>query len=183
MSFDFTCRLCGSKKYINDPFTNHYWCTDCSIVFDSPTNFSIPPIQWKKINDESFNLTYHHGQGDSGFDFKSIQNIILLPNKVEILSTGWKCAIPIGYELQIRTKSGLSSKNITSTNSPGTIDASYRGEVKVILINLNTDPYEIKIGDKIAQGVICKVYHPDFKIVNELSDTSRGEGGFGSTGK
>jgi dUTP pyrophosphatase len=92
-------------------------------------------------------------------------------------------AVPVGYELQIRSRSGLALKNgIAVLNSPGTVDAGYRGEVGVILINHGDDDFVIKNGMKIAQGVIAPIMRAEFIVVSELSDTSRGDGGYGSTG-
>jgi dUTP pyrophosphatase len=92
-------------------------------------------------------------------------------------------AIEDGFELQIRPRSGLAYKNgITVLNSPGTIDSDYRGEIKVLLINHSEDDFNIKSGDRIAQAVVQKVYQASFEIVEELDQTVRGSGGFGSTG-
>ena len=92
--------------------------------------------------------------------------------------------IPLGYEAQIRPRSGLAAKHgISLVNTPGTIDADYRGEIKVIMINLSNENYTIHDGDRIAQMVISKVEHIHWKVVDELEQTTRGEGGFGHTGK
>ena len=92
-------------------------------------------------------------------------------------------ALPMGYEAQIRPRSGLSAKHgITVLNAPGTIDADYRGEIGVILVNLSNDEFTIKDGDRVAQMVIAKYEHTKWEEVNVLDETSRGEGGFGSTG-
>ena len=100
-----------------------------------------------------------------------------------MVSTGFSIAIPKGYEVQIRPRSGLAAKNnITVLNTPGTIDADYRGEIKVILINLGKEKFVIENGDRIAQMVVCPVVQASLVEVKELSDTARGSGGFGSTG-
>ncbi len=99
------------------------------------------------------------------------------------VSTSLSAEIPKGFELQVRPKSGLALKSgLTVLNTPGTIDFGYRGEIKVILINLSSEPYQIEKGQKIAQLVVAPVANAEFKQVIELSDTARGEGGFGSTG-
>jgi len=108
----------------------------------------------------------------------------LAPGKRAMVPTGLTMALPPGYEAQVRPRSGLAAKHgITCLNSPGTIDADYRGEVKVILINLGDEPFVIQRGERIAQMVIAPVTQADMKVVTELSSTARGAGGFGSTGR
>lgn len=111
------------------------------------------------------------------------ETLTIEPGKRAIVPTGFKMAIPPGFEAQIRPRSGLAAKNgISVPNSPGTIDADYRGDVGVILINLGQEPFEITRGMRIAQMVITEVEMVDIKTVDELPATDRGEGGFGSTG-
>jgi len=108
---------------------------------------------------------------------------VLKTGKRKLISTGIKIMIPEGYEGQIRPRSGLSLKHgITILNTPGTIDSDYRGIVKVILINLGEEDFKIQRGDRIAQLVIQKIFFPNFKIVETLDKTKRGEGGFGHSG-
>ena len=109
--------------------------------------------------------------------------LILKPGQRSLVPTGMAMALPAGYEAQIRPRSGLAYKHgITCLNTPGTIDADYRGEVKVLLINHGTESFTINRGERIAQMVIAPITQPDFERVTELSDTQRGIGGFGSTG-
>lgn len=109
--------------------------------------------------------------------------LMLEPGKRAIVPCGFAMALPAGYEAQIRPRSGLAAKHgITVLNSPGTVDADYRGEVMVILINLGDAPFRIERGERIAQMVVAPVVQPDF-IVGELDETERGAGGFGSTGR
>lgn len=108
----------------------------------------------------------------------------LAPGEWKLIGTGLFIALPINYEAQIRPRSGLAYKHgITVLNSPGTIDADYRGELKVLLINHSQSAFEINDGERIAQMVIAKHEQPELKLVTELSSTERGAGGFGSTGK
>lgn len=101
-----------------------------------------------------------------------------------MIPTGLTIALPAGHEAQVRPRSGLAAKHgVTCLNSPGTIDADYRGEVKVILINLGQEPFVIKRGERIAQMIIAPVTRAELKVVDKLDDTSRGAGGFGSTGR
>lgn len=107
----------------------------------------------------------------------------LEPGERALVPTGFCMALPDGYEAQIRPRSGLAYKHgVTCLNTPGTIDADYRGEVKVLLINHGQDPFIINRGERIAQMVIAPITQPIFKVVTELSETVRGAGGFGSTG-
>ena len=110
--------------------------------------------------------------------------LIIKPGKHEIIPTGLYFGIPDGYEVQIRPRSGLAAKNcITVLNTPGTIDSDYRGEIKVILINLGDEDFIVNNGDRIAQMVVAPVIQAKFDFVDELQATVRGDGGFGSTGK
>ena len=110
--------------------------------------------------------------------------ITLAPGARALVPTGLAMALPAGFEAQVRPRSGLAAKHgVTGLNTPGTIDADYRGEVKVILINLGDDPFEISRGDRIAQMVIAPVLQADIVEVEVLSETERGSGGFGSTGR
>lgn len=109
--------------------------------------------------------------------------IVLEPGSRAMVSTGLSFEIPCGYEIQVRPRSGLAAKNgVTVLNSPGTIDSDYRGEVKVILINLGNEPFTIAHGDRIAQLIVSPVEQAQFHVVENLSSTERGQGGFGSTG-
>lgn len=111
------------------------------------------------------------------------QNVTLSPGKSALIPTGLFFEIPDGYEVQVRPRSGLAAKNgITVLNTPGTIDSDYRGEVKVILINLGEEEFTINDGDRIAQMVIAPVTTADFTFAENLSETDRGSGGMGSTG-
>jgi len=109
--------------------------------------------------------------------------MVLKPGERALVPTGFCMALPAGYEAQIRPRSGLAYKHgITCLNTPGTIDADYRGEVKVLLINHGAEAFTINHSERIAQMVIAPITQPDFEVVTELSETARGAGGFGSTG-
>ena len=111
-------------------------------------------------------------------------SVTLLPGERALIDTGFCMALPAGYEAQVRPRSGLAIKHgVTCLNTPGTIDADYRGEVKVILINLGSEPFTVSRGDRIAQMVIAPVTRAAVAITATLDDTSRGSGGFGSTGR
>ena len=137
-------------------------------------------IQIKKIADVK-TPSYAH-KGDSGVDLYSTEECILEPMERKLIATGIKIAIPYGYEAQIRPKSGLALQGISHANCVGTIDSSYRGEIKIPVINLGKNPYRIERGKKIGQMVFAKVEEATFKEVQELEETTRNEQGFGSTG-
>lgn len=119
----------------------------------------------------------------AGFDIPAAEDMTLEPGAVAAVPTGFALAIPTGYEGQVRPRSGLALKHaVTVLNAPGTIDADYRGEVKVILINHGREPFRIVRGDRIAQLIIAPVTRAHFEHVNALPQTERGAGGFGSTG-
>ena len=112
------------------------------------------------------------------------KKIIINPGKTAIIPTGIAVAIPKNYEIQIRPRSGLAAKKrISVLNTPGTVDADYRGEIKIILINLSKKPFIVKSGDRVAQMIVCPVVKGELKEVKNLPETIRGKGGFGSTGK
>jgi dUTP pyrophosphatase len=116
-------------------------------------------------------------------DLYSAIDEVLKPGEIKLIPTGIKISVPIGYEAQVRPKSGIALKNgVTVLNTPGTVDAGYRGEIGVILINLGKEKFEIKKNSKIAQLVIAKVEHAKVEVVENLDETRRGAGGFGSTG-
>lgn len=122
-------------------------------------------------------------RGDSGFDLFSNETGHIKPGEIKLVSTGIKISIPEGFEAQVRPKSGLALKyGISVLNTPGTIDSGYRGEVKVILVNLGKEDYIIKKGKKIAQLVFARVECPELVESSELDETKRSNGGFGSTG-
>jgi dUTP pyrophosphatase len=120
----------------------------------------------------------------AGLDVVAAEDLTLAPGARAAVATGFAIAIPAGYEVQVRPRSGLALKNgITCLNTPGTIDADYRGEVKVILANLGGEPFAVKRGERIAQLVPAAVQRAVFEEVADLTETRRGVGGFGSTGR
>lgn len=140
----------------------------------------------KIINKSNNDLPKYETNASAGLDVRASlsEPYTLQPMERTLVKTGLFLEIPEGYEAQVRPRSGLAiKKGITVLNSPGTIDADYRGEVGVILVNLSQDPFVIEDGDRIAQLVFAQVEQAKWISTDKLSDTSRGEGGFGSTGK
>ena len=138
----------------------------------------------KRLSKE-VNLPKYETDGSSGLDLAAFidKNIEIKPGKSEIIPTGLAVSIPKNFEIQIRPRSGLAAKNqISVLNTPGTIDADYRGEIKIILINLSDKSFTVKKGLRIAQMVLCPVVKAKLKEVQSLESTKRGSGGFGSTG-
>ena len=139
----------------------------------------------KKLNPKVLLPTYKT-KGSSGMDLMAFieSPIKIAPNSSALIPTGISIAIPNEVEIQIRPRSGLAAKsNITVLNTPGTIDSDYRGEIKVILFNHGNDEFLINNGDRIAQMILTPIHKIDFEEVDQLPETIRGEGGFGSTGK
>lgn len=137
------------------------------------------------INKAQHPVPHYETIASAGMDLRAnlTESITLLPLERAIIKTGLFIELPIGYEAQVRPRSGLAAKNgITVLNAPGTVDADYRGEIGVILVNLSNVPFVIENGERIAQLVIAKHERADWTEVQELSQTARGEGGFGSTG-
>ena len=121
---------------------------------------------------------------DAAYDMRSRQDMEIVPGRSTLVPTGVYIELPPGYEAQIRPRSGLALKHdITLTNSPGTIDAGYRGEIGVIAYNAGKEPFPVKRGDRIAQMVICKLPEVELVPAENLTETGRGAGGFGSTGR
>lgn len=142
-------------------------------------------MQVKVINRSSNPLPAYSTLLSAGMDVRAelSQSITLEPMQRVIVPTGLYFEIPAGYEIQVRSRSGLAAKHgITVLNSPGTIDADYRGELKVILVNLSSEPFVIENGERIAQIVLAAHAHIEWEEASALSDSERGEGGFGSTG-
>jgi len=137
------------------------------------------------INNSGHALPNYETIASAGMDLRAnlTETILLNPLERAIIKTGLFIELPIGYEAQVRPRSGLAAKKgITVLNSPGTIDADYRGEIGVILVNLSNEPFSVENGERIAQLVIAKHERAEWVEVDELSETVRGTGGFGSTG-
>ncbi len=142
-------------------------------------------VNAKILSELLYKLPEYATPGSAGMDIRAcLENpIVIGPGAVELVPTGIAIAIPRGYECQVRSRSGLALKQgIFALNSPGTIDSDYRGEVKIILANFSKEPVEINHGDRIAQLVFAKHETAEFEISDELPESARGEGGFGSTG-
>jgi dUTP pyrophosphatase len=132
---------------------------------------------------EGLALPQYATEAAAGLDITAAEELVLAPGERHAVATGFAIEIPHGYEVQVRPRSGLALKHgITCLNTPGTIDSDYRGEVKVILINLGGEPFPVRRGDRIAQLVPAPVLRAHFTEVRELEETARGSGGFGSTG-
>ena len=137
------------------------------------------------INKSNFDLPEYQTPQSAGLDIRAniTESMYLRPLERAIIPTGLFVELPAGYEMQIRPRSGLAAKGITVANTPGTIDADYRGEIKVILANISNEPYTIDTGDRIAQMVVARYEQIEWQHAEVLNDTERGAGGFGSTGK
>ena len=134
---------------------------------------------------QDLSLPKYHSDLAAGMDVEAAieEPFSLEPGNIHLFATGLQIAIPPGFEIQVRPRSGLAVKHgVTVINSPGTIDADYRGEVRVALINLSQTPFTVKRGDRIAQLVLAPVVQAQLKLVTELDETRRGTGGFGHTG-
>jgi len=141
-------------------------------------------IRIRRLRDDAVLPVYAHGhQEDAGMDLRAVEGAVLAPGVPRLVATGLSIELPPGFEAQIRPRSGLAAKHaITLPNSPATIDPGYRGEIRVILLNLGREPYEIHPGDRIAQMVIARYEAIEWEE-GELNESRRGEGGFGSSGR
>jgi dUTP pyrophosphatase len=141
-------------------------------------------IRIRRLRDDAVLPAYAHGpQEDAGLDLRAVESAVLEPGTPRLVATGLSIELPPGYEAQIRPRSGLAARHaITLPNSPATIDPGYRGEIRVILLNLGREPYEIHAGDRIAQMVIARYEAIEWEE-GDLKESRRGEGGFGSSGR
>ncbi len=141
-------------------------------------------IRIQRLHPDAELPIYAHGpEEDAGLDLKSLADVELAPNVPALVPTGLAIELPPGYEAQLRPRSGLALKHaVTLPNSPATIDPGYRGEIRVILLNLGREPYQVHKGDRIAQMVIARYESVEWEEV-ELNETIRGAGGFGSSGR
>ncbi|MCF8709566.1 dUTP diphosphatase [Rhizorhapis sp. SPR117] len=141
-------------------------------------------IRLKRLpHGEGLPVPSYSTDGAAGMDIVAAEELTLAPGQRHAVATGFSVAIPHGYEIQVRPRSGLALKHgISVPNTPGTIDSDYRGELKVIMINHGSEPFPIKRGDRVAQLVPAPVQRATFAEVAELDETTRGAGGFGSTG-
>ncbi len=143
-------------------------------------------LKMKVINRSRFDLPRYATPLSAGMDVRANidEAVVLRPLERAMIPTGLSIELPEGYEMQIRPRSGLAAKHgITVLNSPGTIDADYRGEIRVILVNLSNEEFRIEAGERIAQMVVARHEQVEWELTEELAESERGEGGFGSTGK
>ncbi|WQX26909.1 dUTP diphosphatase [Helicobacter pylori] len=139
-------------------------------------------IKIQKIHPNAL-IPKYQTEGSSGFDLHAVEEMMIKPHSVGLVKIGICLSLEVGYELQVRTRSGLAlNHQVMVLNSPGTVDNDYRGEIKVILANLSDKDFKVQVGDRIAQGVVQKTYKAEFIECERLDETSRGSGGFGSTG-
>ncbi len=139
-------------------------------------------IKIQKIHPNAL-IPKYQTEGSSGFDLHAVEEVMIKPHSVGLVKIGICLSLEVGYELQVRTRSGLAlNHQVMVLNSPGTVDNDYRGEIKVILANLSDKDFKVQVGDRIAQGVVQKTYKAEFIECERLDETSRGRGGFGSTG-
>lgn len=142
-------------------------------------------VQVKRLpHGEGLALPAYATAGAAGMDVLAAEDVTLTPGMRHAVATGLSMAIPEGFEIQVRPRSGLAFKfGVTVPNTPGTIDSDYRGELKILMINLGSDDFEVKRGERVAQLILAPVVQAAWQEVDELDDTVRGAGGFGSTGR
>lgn len=173
------CPKCGRDSLVVNKKT---MSEACSYVIDCGYRVKLGMLL-KVKRERGVELPRYASDNASGFDLQSKEETVINPHCTVLVGTGLYFEIPPGYEVQIRSRSGLAGKQgVFVLNSPGTVDADYRGEIKVILHNTSDTPILIEEGSRVAQAVLCPVEKATFLEVEELSETARGEKGFGSTG-
>lgn len=139
-------------------------------------------LRFKRIHPAAVLPSYAH-PSDAGMDVRSVESLTIAPGHHALVRTGLVALLPLGYEIQVRPRSGLALKaGVTVLNTPGTIDAGYRGEIGVILANFGSSDFEIAVGERIAQFVVAPVLQPTIEESDVVDEADRGSGGFGSTG-
>lgn len=177
----FVCRICGNSEYIIRG--GSYTCLGCSVRFDDPQRFTLPIVKFTPLHEDAV-IPTREVDGDVGYSAVSIADYTLEPLQVVMISTGVSVELPPHTEMQVRARSGMAKKHgIMVVNGPGTIDTGYRGPCNVLLINTKTEPYTVKKGDAVAQFLVTPKLPYTFQEVTKLSDTERGDGGFGHTGR
>ena len=142
-------------------------------------------VEVVRVGDVETPLPMYQSEDAAGLDLPAAvgEDVVIEPGKRALIGTGWSFAIPRGFEAQVRPRSGLALRHgVTVLNTPGTVDADYRGEVKVVLANFGDEPFTVRRGDRIAQLVVAPVAKVSLTVVASLDETSRGGGGYGSTG-
>ena len=195
MNQNFICRVCGHNIYRKIEGINLFTCCSCSTIFEDGNDFSLPIVEFRITNEEKRNeklygtkwsLPERAYPTDSGIDVQSTISYTIPPYNSYLFRTGIAVKLPKGFEIEVRPRSGLS-EFVIIPNSPGTIDETYRGEIKVRLFNITDKPKIINRYDRIAQLVINQVIKPIIKENNEnlesFSNTDRAINGFGSSGK
>lgn len=178
---EFVCRICGHDSYHRsyDLFT----CAGCGVGMALPSLFTLPNVKFIKLHPDAVTPA-RAKDGDVGYDVCAIKDVILYPNVVEMVETGISVELPPNTEIQVRPRSGLALKQgIMVANSPGTIDTGYRGPCNILMFKTGKLPYIIHKGDKIAQFVVAPRMPYKFVEVDTLTDSKRGEKGFGHTGR
>lgn len=180
------------KNLVNSEFLNEDTKRELEMALNLmnesmyPSSYKSNRIGIKYINKSDNENPVYAKEGDSGFDLRANESGVLRPLERRLVGTGLFFELPDGYELQIRPRSGLAYKNgVTVLNSPGTVDTGYRGEIKVLLVNISSEDFYWEKGERIAQGVISHRISSDYGDlieVSEITESERGSGGFGSTG-
>jgi dUTP pyrophosphatase len=174
--------MCKSENTGEKPNFNIQLCGD-EIRYPRPHTFDLwPTIKIRKINEKA-KTPEKKSLGAAAYDLYAAEKVLIRPNSVKAIGIGLVFEIPMGYKGEIYSRSGLALKGIFVANQPGKIDSDYRGQVKVLLYNSTSDSYYVDVGDRIAQFEIQRVTNFNFFETTELSDTDRGDGGMGSTGK
>jgi len=150
-----------------------------------PVNDPVVRVAFQKLH-ENVEIPSRQTPGSAGYDIKAWldEEVVLQPGQRRAIATGFRVEIPAGYVLSVRPRSGLAiNHGVTMINSPGTIDSDFRGEVKVLMVNLGAEPFTVRSGDRIAQVLLERCFEIDWRESGELEQTTRGEMGFGSTGR
>lgn len=180
---DFVCRVCGGNKYGKHPHVGSlYNCDACGAVFTDPSLFTTPVVKFIKLSDRAAEPKKMHAD-DAGYDLYAAHGAVVAPGAVELVKTDIAIELPSHHEAQVRCRSGLGKKGIQISNGIGTVDNPYRGNVAILLYNSTKEPFDVREGDRVAQLVIKTAVHFSLQQVSALSETDRGAGGFGHTGR
>lgn len=178
---EFVCRVCGFQGYTST--LDHCTCLGCGVIFDNPSSFTLPRVLFLKLHKDAV-PPQREVEGDVGYSAVALEDYELPPMEVVMIKTGISVELPPHTEMQVRARSGMAKKHgIMVVNGPGTIDTAYRGPCNVLLINTKLETYNVKKGDAVAQFLVTTKLPYTFQEAQLLSDTERGDGGFGHTGR
>lgn len=180
---DFICRVCGHDQYRpHSEIASMYQCDSCSAIFADPQRFTVPNVKFVRLSDQA-QVPRKMLTDDAGYDLMAAHDAVIAPGTVGLIKTDIAIQLPPHHEAQVRSRSGIARSGIFVANSPGTIDAQFRGNLGILLFNSTEEDFRVNKKDRVAQLVIDTAIHFSLEEVSALNETERATGGFGHTGR